>query len=138
MKKLSVKKATVMALKKLGSASVKSITSYTKKPYAQVATELWRLKKNGEVVLENGVYMLSGDNKSKPTKTPKTIKLPKTAPVPVKLEDEPVKFDLSEALKGDELVDALSNPTMVMAKYLDSLAVIRYLEAKLAQRNVNA
>lgn len=135
MKKLSVRNAIIAALNKLDSASSGSLASYTKKPRNQVQTALWHMKNKGEVTVINGIYTLSADNKSKPTKT---IKLPKTAPVPVKLEDEPVKFDLSEALKDDELVDALSNPTMVMAKYLDSLAVIRYLEAKLAQRDVHA
>lgn len=138
MKKLSVRNAIIAALNKLDSASSGSLASYTKKPRNQVQTALWHMKNKGEVTVINGIYTLSADNKSKPTKTPKTIKLPKTAPVPVKLEDEPVKFDLSEALKDAELVDALSNPAMVMAKYLDSLAVIRYLEAKLAHSDVHA
>ncbi len=135
MKKLSVRNAIIAALNKLDSASSGSLASYTKKPRNQVQTALWHMKNKGEVTVINGIYTLSADNKSKPTKT---IKLPKTAPVPVKLEGELAKLDPTETAEDEELAEAMSDPFFVMAKYLDSLAVIRYLEAKLAQRDVHA
>ena len=129
MKKLSVRNAIIAALNKLDSASSGSLASYTKKPRNQIQTALWHMKNKGEVTVINGIYTLSADNKSKPTKT---------APVPVKLEEELAKLDPTETAEDEELAEAMSDPFFVMAKYLDSLAVIRYLEAKLAQRDVNA
>jgi hypothetical protein len=64
MKKVSAREAVVAALTKLGSASAKSLVSYTKKPKPQVATTLWKLKRDGKVSVKDGVYVLSGDNKS--------------------------------------------------------------------------
>tara|TARA_R110000868_G_scaffold23245_2_gene94046 strand:+ start:1637 stop:1981 length:345 start_codon:yes stop_codon:yes gene_type:complete len=64
MKKVSTREAVVAALGKLGSASAKAIVGHTKKPKNQVASVLWKLKKDGEVSVKDGVYVLSGDNKS--------------------------------------------------------------------------
>lgn len=132
MKNLSVKQAIVAKLEKLGSASTDTLVSTTRKPRNQVQTALWHLRKSSIIKSVDGVHTLSADNKSKPAK----IKLPKsvtykTAPVTVKLDE--VSDDL-----GNDADAEFSKHAVTMAKYLDALAVIRYLEGKIAKRDANA
>lgn len=109
MKKVSAREAVVAALGKLGSASAKSLVAYTKKPKAQVATVLWKLKLDGKVSVKDGTYVLSGDNKSDSfTQTLASL----TA-------DERHIINLEEYIhEKEQLLD-------------DARAVIKYLEGKL-------
>lgn len=127
MKNLSVKQAIVAKLEKLGSASTDTLVSMTRKPRNQVQTALWHLRKSGKLKSDNGVHTLSGDNKSEPAK----IKLPKSATYTMKLDE--VSDDL-----GNDSDAEFSKHAVTMAKYLDALAVIRYLEGKIAKRDANA
>lgn len=137
MKNLSVRQAVVAALGKLGSASTNTLVSMTGKPRNQVQTALWKLRVDGKLKSVDGVHTLSADNKSKPAKSePAKIKLPKsvtykTAPVTMKLDE--VSDDL-----GNDADAEFSKHAVTMAKYLDALAVIRYLEGKIAKRDANA
>jgi hypothetical protein len=122
MKKLSVSVATTNLLKNSKQPlTVAQIAKATNKPAAQVATTLWKLKKDGRVYhnTATNTYRLSADNK-----------LPTHAKVAAPRIEVPEHSDASNSV-DKRYVD-------MAVKYMDALAVIRYLEGKIADRDVNA
>lgn len=120
MKKVSAREAVVAALGDLGSASAKSLVSYTKKPKPQVATTLWKLKRDGKVSVKDGTYKLVWG----------PIKL-KLDPTP---SEAPDSFDQTLASMTADQRHIINLEEYIHEKEQlldDAMAVIKYLEGKL-------